>query len=338
LCLFYPSQNTKELFCIFPIVGQIMMRNGRFDETGNFTTTGFPGQMKVSMVFSDEANEVTEETNWFNKRERFRDTLFGYTCWEMVLNFGFRTLEDGTRECYHFGEYFHGNLPIISQIMLLVFKVHARWVAWSTEHHINHYAFSSGIDDDEEEEMEEQSRANMPLFLLRNYALSDLTAMVFGYDNDVSIEKQPSFLITGGGGSNEEHGEDAPNRDIEEDKLPFQQKAIQIQISEDIAADKRVMKEILAGNNTRGAEDVNAILVRRHTLARRQTMAEDGKGAADDDGQAAEEEELTSTKDVYVLAKDLAVDRAQVRRMTRRRTRRLAATNRTKVDGEDAVV
>jgi len=104
VCSFHPSQTNKELFCIFPIVGQIMMRNGRFDETGNFTTTGFPGQMKVSMVFSDEANEVTEETDWFNKRERFRDTLFGYTCWEMVLNFGFRTLEDGTRECYHFGE------------------------------------------------------------------------------------------------------------------------------------------------------------------------------------------------------------------------------------------
>lgn len=84
----------------------------------------------------------------------------------MVLNFGFQTLEDGSRECYHAGEYFHGNVPILSQAMLLIFKVHARWVVWSTEHHVNHYAFSAGSTD-EEEEMEEQSRANMPLFLLK---------------------------------------------------------------------------------------------------------------------------------------------------------------------------
>ena len=83
----------------------------------------------------------------------------------MVLNFGFQTLEDGTRECYHAGEYFHGNVPILSQVMLLIFKVHARWVVWSTEHHVNHYAFSASTD--EEEEMEEQSRANMPRFLLK---------------------------------------------------------------------------------------------------------------------------------------------------------------------------
>ena len=80
------------------------MRYAHFDETGNVITAGFPGQMKVSMVFSDETNDETGATDWFNKRERFRNTLFGYTCWDMVLNFGFRTLEDGTRECYHFGE------------------------------------------------------------------------------------------------------------------------------------------------------------------------------------------------------------------------------------------
>mmetsp|Transcript_187 Transcript_187/g.314 ORF Transcript_187/g.314 Transcript_187/m.314 type:complete len:206 (+) Transcript_187:129-746(+) len=105
LASFYGGEELMELFCIFPIVGQIMMRNGRFDDTGNFITTGFPGQLKANMVFSDEVNEDTGVTDWFNKRERFRDTLFGYTCWDMVINFGFRTLEDGTRECYHYGQY-----------------------------------------------------------------------------------------------------------------------------------------------------------------------------------------------------------------------------------------
>ena len=45
--------------------------------------------------------------------------------------------------------------------------------------------------------MEEQSCANMSLFLLRNYALSDLMAMAIGHDNNVSIEEQSLFLITG---------------------------------------------------------------------------------------------------------------------------------------------
>lgn len=58
------------------------------------------------------------------------------------------------------------------------------------------------------------------------------------------------------------------------------------------------------------------------------TDADDGKGVADN-GQAVEEDEENTllTKDVYVLAKDLAVDRAQIRRLKRRRT------HQTKVDG-----
>lgn len=332
LASFYGGEELMELFCIFPIVGQIMMRAGTFDDTGNFITTGFPGTLKANMVFSDEANDDTGQTDWFNKRERFRDTLFGYTCWDMVINFGFRTLEDGSRECYHFGEYFHGNLPVISQIALLVFKVHARIVIWSTEHHINHYAFAP--DDEEAEENEVESRANMPLFLLRKFIWSDLKAMVFGHDKSGADEtdKQPSFLLTGSGGSSDIDDEDDDDDIKEEKKLPFQQKAIQIQISEDIASDKRVMKNLLARHQTQGADDVKAVLVRRHTLARARTIA--ARGGAE--SKASELVVETASKDAYVIAKDLAVDRAQRRRMTRQRTARLRPSpNLGKVDGLD---
>mmetsp|Transcript_16497 Transcript_16497/g.28301 ORF Transcript_16497/g.28301 Transcript_16497/m.28301 type:complete len:253 (-) Transcript_16497:335-1093(-) len=232
------------------------------------------------------------------------------------------TLVSEKKENEEWGEYFHGNLPIVSQIMLLAFKVHARWVAWATEHHINHYAFVSN-DNEEEEEMEEQSRANMPLFLLKNYAWSDLMAMLFGYKDDVSIEKQPSFLITGR--SDERDDEDVDHRDKEEEKkLPFQQEAVQIQIREDIETDKRVMKELLAHHNTKGSEDVKSVLTRRATLARRRETARKNGAKTDDNDDglslAAEEEELPQ-KDVYVMAKDLAVNRALMRRMTRQRTK-----------------
>lgn len=138
LATFYGGEEFMELFCIFPFVGNLMMRNGTFDEHGNVLTQGFPGTLKISMVFSDEPNDETGETDWFNKRERFRNIFMGWTAWDMVINFGFRTRQDGSIEVYHSGEYFHGNLPVVSQIMKMVFQVHARWLAWSTEHHVNH--------------------------------------------------------------------------------------------------------------------------------------------------------------------------------------------------------
>ena len=193
LASFYGGEELMELFCVFPFVGQLMMRNGTFDEDGNVITTGIPGTLKVSMVFSEDENSKDDDTgkvDWFNKRERFRNTLFGWTCWDMVMNFGFRTLEDGRVEVYHYGEYFHGNLPIVSQAMKLVFKTHARWLAWSTEHHINHYAFTA--ETEEEEDLEEESRQNMPFFLLKNYAWSDLMAMVLESRKMLTL---PSLLI-----------------------------------------------------------------------------------------------------------------------------------------------
>ena len=218
------------------------------------------------------------------------------------------------------GEYFHGNLPIISQIMLILFKIQARWVAWSTEHHINHYAFAD--EEGEAEEMEEQSRANMPLFLLKNYAWSDLMAMMFGYSNELSIEKQPSFLVI----DEEEKKESTVQVDADGDKLPFQRKEVKIQISEDILSDRKVLKELLASNNTQSAEDVKTILVRRHTLnARRRHTKSDKKKETrvEEEDESEEEEEVPVTgTGVYVMAKDLAVDRAQMRRMTRKRTSR----------------
>ena len=80
--------------------------------------------------------------------------------------------DDGRIEVYHTGEYFQGNLPILSPIVKLVFKIHAQWVAWATEHHINHHAFVS--DSEEEEEIEHRSRVDMPLHLLKDHAWVDI--------------------------------------------------------------------------------------------------------------------------------------------------------------------
>lgn len=64
LASFYGGEELMELYCVFPIVGQIMMRSATFDDTGGIKTQGFPGTMEVNMVFSDDVNEETGETDW----------------------------------------------------------------------------------------------------------------------------------------------------------------------------------------------------------------------------------------------------------------------------------
>ena len=106
----------------------------------------------------------------------------------MVTNFGFETLPDGRTMVYHHGEYFKGSIPPVSLLVRFVFSVHARWVAWATEHHINHYAFKNETEFDEK--LEHDSRVDMPLFLLKNYAWKDLMGALFGRKLE-----EPSFLI-----------------------------------------------------------------------------------------------------------------------------------------------
>ena len=160
---FYGGEEFMELFCVLPFVGTLMMRGGTFDDEGNVHTTGIPGDMEVSMVFSDEDDE-DGRTVWFNKRERFKDTFMGLKCWDMVSNFGFRTLPNKQLEVYHQGEYFVSNFPPISGVVYLVFKCHSIWLTFATSHHLKHHAFTSETDD--EEEIEEKSRTDMPLHLL----------------------------------------------------------------------------------------------------------------------------------------------------------------------------
>ncbi|KAL7571684.1 hypothetical protein ACA910_011211 [Epithemia clementina (nom. ined.)] len=278
LASFYGGEEFMELFCIFPFVGSLMMRSGEFDEKGHVHAPGFPGTLVVSMVFSDDTNQETGEIEWFNKRERFHNKLFGtWTAWDMVSNFGFRTCEeDGTIECYHYGEYFHGNLPIVSQIVMLVFKIHARWLAWSTEHHINHYAFTA--NNEEEEELEEESRKNMPLFLLKHYAWSDLMAMLFGTRHDVeSIEhknnqkvKRTSFLVRRQSSTSSSSISDSDSTAAADEttktKLPIQDHATKLRVSQDIATDRANIKTLLVRSNSNSPGDVHAVLTRSYSI------------------------------------------------------------------------
>ncbi|MGK3758188.1 MAG: hypothetical protein ACI8RD_010502 [Bacillariaceae sp.] len=152
-------------------MGQLMMRGSYFDDEGTVHSQGLPfGELLVSMVFSDSSDDGDEgDSQWFNKRERFKNECFGgnFTMWDMITNFGFESLPDGRCMVYHHGEYFHGNMPPLSLIMSLVFRFHSKIVIKTTEHHLRYYAFKNDTEIDEH--MEHESRDAMPIFWLKNY-------------------------------------------------------------------------------------------------------------------------------------------------------------------------
>jgi len=216
---FYGSDEFMELYSVFPFVSNLMMRQGYFDEDGIVHTVGVPGEMLVSMVFTDEEDE-DGKTKWFNKRERFKDVCLGYTCWEEVCNFGVRTLEDGKVEVYHHGEYFVGNLPVVSLIVKLVFQVHARYVVWAVEHHINHYAFTS--ESEEEEAMEHLSKANHLYLRVKYHFWRDFGSMLgFG---DAEINKKEASFLTQDAEEDEEDEEKVELREKLEGALTLNEK------------------------------------------------------------------------------------------------------------------
>ena len=113
---------------------------------------------------------------------------------------------------------------------------------------------------------------------------------------------------------------------------------MQIQMEEHIKQDRRVMKELLVRHQTHngdGVEDVLArshtMMVKRRTMARRTTMlvrrmtnANGGKEVdplelekAVAEPKVVDNEDLPVSKGVYVMAKDLARDRAEMRSLER---------------------
>lgn len=226
LASFYGSEQFMDIFCMVPIVGQIMMRGGYFDDDGVVHTFGFPGELLVSMAFTDEMNEKTDTTDWFNKRERFKNVFLGKKMWDQVSNFGFHTLPNGRIEVYHTGEYFVGWLPIISLGVKIGFQIQARLVAWATEHHLNHRAFIN--ETDEEEELEELSRTNHMLYFIKYHFWNDLK-VVLGIGKE-KIENA-TFLALGS------------TDEVEKITLPIKRAKTMARVQESLEMDKGLVRK-----------------------------------------------------------------------------------------------
>ena len=73
----------------------------------------YPGTVEVQIIDDIEFEENEQDTRGdgeadctlgYNKRERFHDTIWGWTLWDQVTNFGFERTPDGRYKCYQQGE------------------------------------------------------------------------------------------------------------------------------------------------------------------------------------------------------------------------------------------
>jgi len=285
---FYGTENFMDLYCIFPIMGTLLMRGSYFDDEGTVHTQGIPfGELLVSMVFSDsdEDGDGSEYGKWFNKRERFKNECFGgsFTMWEMVTNFGFETLPDGRVMVYHHGEFMNGYLPPLSLIMSLAFRVQAFVVIKTTEHYLKHYAFRN--DTEVDEEMEHDSRHFMLLFWLKNYNPLRVLAYLFldkelDMPNHLKKKRAEAMAIYKAENPDEDEDEEEEEEEDEEviaatlarkktiadavlskkHTLPVQRPEIMRRITLDIAMDRAQSKATLGADRDEEDEAVDAIV------------------------------------------------------------------------------
>jgi len=101
---------------------------------------------------------------FFNKRERFKNFVpwTNILMWDQIQNYGFRRKKDGTIQIIHQGESFYGPWPV-----RLLVQLHARYVIWATEKHLNSELFGS-----EDLEAVEHQRENIPVFALKQFISS----------------------------------------------------------------------------------------------------------------------------------------------------------------------
>ena len=153
LAEFFGGERLMEVFCLElkPLV-DFLMRSGYWDDDGVYHTFGLPfGRMAAHIEFEENEQDTRGDgeadcTLGYVKRERFHDTIWGWTLWDQVTNFGFERTPDGRYKCYQQGEYYIGVWP-----MRVVFQLHSIVVAWIMERHINgpHFATEESEGSDE---------------------------------------------------------------------------------------------------------------------------------------------------------------------------------------------
>lgn len=175
---FYSTEDFLQILGVFPIAIHFVLAGVEWDVERENTM-----QVHNCMEISFELTEREEETEsgetvvaFFQKEERFKNYIpfTSILMWDQTQQYGYERREDGTLEMFHRGKCFYGPLPV-----RLLVQLHAYYVIWATEKHINSPAFGSG-----DLEVQEHQRSNVPKHVfndfLRRLALAQQVALESG--------------------------------------------------------------------------------------------------------------------------------------------------------------
>lgn len=164
---FYSTEDFLQILGIFPISIHMILAGVEWDNKSENTMDVW-NTMRISFDITEKEEKIDgkDVVTMFNKRERFVQYIpfTRYLLWDQVQNYGYKMLPDGTIQVIHNGESFYGPWPV-----RLAAKLHAEYVVWATEKHINSPIFGT-----QDLEAQEHQRSNIPLHVVNNF-LADLT-------------------------------------------------------------------------------------------------------------------------------------------------------------------
>lgn len=152
---FYSTEDFLQILGVFPLAISFVLSGVEWDlEREN--TMAVHNAMEISFTL-----EENEDTGFFQKRERFKNYIpfTKILLWDQVQCYGHRMREDGKMEVFHKGEYINGPLPV-----RMLVKLHAMYVIWAVEKHINSPVFGNG-----DFEANEHQRSNVPVYVMNEF-------------------------------------------------------------------------------------------------------------------------------------------------------------------------
>ena len=160
---FYSTEDFLQILGIFPIAIHFVLAGVVWDTERDNTNVVY-NSMEISFTLEEEEGEDEngeEIVGFFQKRERFVNwiPLTHFVLWDQVQCYGFKYLNAGKVEVFHRGEYFNG--PYLVRLGILL---HAKYVIWATEKHINSKLFAT-----DDLEAQHEQRGNIPAYVLHQF-------------------------------------------------------------------------------------------------------------------------------------------------------------------------
>jgi len=153
---FYSTEDFLQILGVIPLGLHFILAGVEWDTKAENTMSVW-NTMQISFDITEKEEEIDgkDVVTFFNKRERFIQYVpfTRYLLWDQVQNYGYQRFPDGNIKVTHQGETFYGPWPV-----RFLVELHARYVVWATEKHINSPIFGT-----EDLEAQEHQRGNIPL-------------------------------------------------------------------------------------------------------------------------------------------------------------------------------